>query len=333
VSLNFGSSGLYGGDVLTATSTAQYTGVGAKNVGNNKPISVSNIALSGADAFNYTVGNTTANTTGAVTAKPVQLSGITAVNRPYDGTTTVAVTAQDVTSSGFIGGDNVAVALPQGGLSTGTIANKNVGLDKPVTVTGLTLSGTDAGNYAIDIVGSGITVDIGAKAIMPSFTGNSRVYNGDVNASVTASLADIVAGDNVSFVLAQTPVYTGADARNVGTAKPVSVSGISLSGSAAGNYSLLSTTATTTADITPKPVTATYTAGNRVYNGLADTSVSVLGASLQLINGDDVGFTQTAAILGDGRAGVGRQVAVSNIALGGSDARNYSLVNTSGRWA
>jgi filamentous hemagglutinin family protein len=329
VSLNFGSSGLYGGDVLTATSTAQYTGVGAKNVGNNKPISVSNIALSGADAFNYTVGNTTANTTGAVTAKPVQLSGITAVNRPYDGTTTVAVTAQDVTSSGFIGGDNVAVALPQGGLTTGTIANKNVGINKPVTVTGLTLSGTDAGNYAIDIVGSGITVDIGAKAITPSFTGNSRAYNGDVNASVTASLADIVAGDNVSFVLAQTPIYTGADARNVGTAKPVSITGISLSGSAAGNYSLLSTTATTTADITPKPVTATYTAGNRVYNGLADTSVSVLGASLQLINGDDVGFTQTAAILGDGRAGVGRQVAVSNIALGGSDARNYSLVNTS----
>ncbi len=327
VSLNFGASGLSFGDVLAATSSAQYTGVGAKNVGNNKPISVSNIVLAGADAFNYTVGNTTASATGTVTAKPVQLSGIAAVNRPYDGTITVAVAAQEVTSSGFVGGDNVAVALPQGGLNTGTIANKNVGNDKPVTVTGLSLAGTDAANYAIDIVGSGITVDIGAKAITPSFTGNSRVYNGEVNASVTASLADIVAGDNVSFQLAQTPVYTGADARNVGTAKPVSVSGISLGGNAAANYTLTSTSATTTADITPKPVTATYSAGNRVYNGLADTSVAVLGDSLQLIDGDAVAFTQTAAVLGDGRAGVGRAVAVSNIALTGNDARNYSLVN------
>ena len=42
------------------------------------------------------------------------------------------------------------------------------------------------------------------------------------------------------------------DTANVGTGKTVTVSGITLGGAAAGNYTLASTTATTTADITPR---------------------------------------------------------------------------------
>ena len=326
VSLNIGGSGLYSIDALTSTQTAIYTGTGAKNVGTGKPIGVSDIVLSGVHAGNYTVGNTTATTTGTVTAKPVTVSGITATDRAYDGTTNVAVTAGTVGSSGFVAGDLVAIELPVGGLSTGTITNKNVGTAKPVTVTGLTLSGADAPNYSIDPSGSGITVNILQAALTPTFSGVSRIYNGGVSATVTSTTAGIFGGDVVSF--SQTAVYTGADARNVGTAKPVSITGISISGSGAANYSLASTTASTTADITPKDVTASYVGASRVYNGVADVSAAVVGSSLQFVAGDTVGLNQTARFTGDGSAGTGKAVSISDIVLTGVHASNYSLVNT-----
>lgn len=324
VTLNFSASGLFSGDTLVSTQTADYTGASAKNVGTSKPISVSGISLSGTHANNYTVGNTTATTTGAITAKPITVSGITAVDRAYNGTTTVAVTAGTVGSSGFVAGDNVAVSLPSGGLSTGTIANKNVGTNKPVTVTGLSLSGTDAANYSIDPTGSGITVNIAQAALTPTYVGVNRVYNGGVAATVTATTTGIASGDVVNF--SQQAVFTGSNAKDVGTAKPISVSNIVLSGSGAANYSLASTTASATADVTPKPVSISYTGASRVYSGLLDTSASVVGSSLQFVAGDLVGVSQTAQFTGDGSVGSNKPVAISSITLTGAQATNYSLV-------
>ena len=326
VSLNFGASGLYTGDTLTASESSVYTGATAKNVGTGKAISVSAISLSGIHANNYTVGNTTATTTGAITAKPITVSGINAVDRAYNGTTTVAVNAGIVSSAGFVAGDTVAVSLPPGGLSTGTMVNKNVGGNKPVTVTGLTLTGGDAGNYSIDPTGSGITVNITQAALTPTYTGVNRVYNGGISLSVTPTTSGIVAGDVVSF--SQQAVFTGAGAKDVGSAKPVSVSGIVLSGSGAANYSLASTTASTTADVTAKPVSVSYTGSSRVYNGLLDVSASVVGSSLQFVAGDLVGVSQTAVFTGDGSAGSNKPVAISNIAMTGAQATNYSLLTS-----
>lgn len=326
VTLNRNASGVYSGDAITTSQSAEYTGTNAKNVGNSKPISVTGITFTGNDAANYTVANTTATTSGNVTAKPVTLSGITAVDRPYDGTTTVQVNATTVTSAGFIANDIVSVAQPSGGLTSGTIANKNVGTAKPVTVTGLSLTGADAVNYSIDLAGSGITVNIGQKALTPTYTGISRVYNGGVTAAVTSTTTGIETGDTVTF--SQQAVFSGGGARNVGTAKPISITSIALGGASAANYSLTATTASATADITPKSVTADYVGISRVYNGLADSSVSVLGSSLQVLAGDFVSFTQTSSLVGDGAAGSSRAVSVSNIALTGQDAANYSLVNT-----
>lgn len=326
VTLNFFGSGLFGNDTVSSTQTAVYTGTGAKNVGTNKPIAVSDIVLSGADAGNYSVGNATATTTGNVTAKPVTVTGISATDRPYDGTVNVAVAATgSVGSAGFVAGDIVAVTLPPGGLSTGTIANPDVGNDKPVTVTGLGLSGADAANYRIDSTASGITVDITPKALTPTYAGVNRVYNGGVSVSVTPTTAGIVAGDAVTWT--QTAVFTGANAKDVGTAKPVSVTNIALSGADASNYTLALTTASTTADVTPKPVTVSYVGSSRVYSGLGNLAAAVVGTSLQLVAGDNVGFAQTA-LFADGAAGTNKPVTITNISLTGAQAGNYTLQNT-----
>jgi filamentous hemagglutinin family protein len=326
VALNRSSSGVFGQDSLSTTQTALYTGANAKDVGTNKPISVSGITLSGTDAGNYTVANTTATTTGTVTAKPVTISGITATDRAYDGTTTVGLTAGTLGSTGFVPGDVVNVSPPSGGVTSGTMADKNVGTNKPVTVTGLTLTGADAGNYQIDPAGSGITVNISAAALTPTFAGVSRVYNGGTSATVTSTTGGIFGSDVVTFTSLAS--YTGPNARDVGTNKPISVSNIALGGSGAANYTLASTTATAFGDITPKPVSASYTGSTRVYSGAGDLSAAVVGSSLQFIAGDAVGLAQTA-LFADGNAGVNKPVSISNISLTGTHAANYTLSNAS----
>ena len=57
------------------------------------------------------------------------------------------------------------------------------------------------------------------------------------------------------------------DTASVGTGKTVTASGLTLTGAAAANYVLSSTTATTTAAITALTVTPVVTAANKVYDG------------------------------------------------------------------
>ncbi len=54
---------------------------------------------------------------------------------------------------------------------------------------------------------------------------------------------------------------------NVGTGKTVTGTGFTLDGAAAGNYSLASSTLTTTADITAKQLTGHFTAADKEYDG------------------------------------------------------------------
>ena len=96
------------------------------------------------------------------------------------------------------------------------------------------------------------TADITARDLTVSASGVNKVYDGGTSATVSLS-SDKLAGDAV------TPSYTSASFanKNVGTAKAVSVGGISISGADAGNYNLKNTTATTTANITKAPLTVT----------------------------------------------------------------------------
>src|SRR5262249_29808505 len=107
-------------------------------VGTNKTVSVSSLATSGADAGNYSA-NTTASTTANIAG--ASLSALVSVNnKVYDGTTNATIATRAL--NGVLGSDNVTLS---GG--TASFATKSVGTNKTVTVTGLSLSGTDAANY------------------------------------------------------------------------------------------------------------------------------------------------------------------------------------------
>jgi hypothetical protein len=87
--------------------------------------------------------NAAANVNQSFTVAPKVLAGsITANNKIYDGTTAATIATR--TLSGVVGSDNVSLT---GG--SATFANKNVANGKTVTATGLSLSGTAAGNYQL----------------------------------------------------------------------------------------------------------------------------------------------------------------------------------------
>jgi len=89
---------------------------------------------------------------------------------------------------------------------------------------------------------------------------NNKVYDGSTAATVvTRTLAGVIGADDVSLAGG---TATFADA-NAGTGKIVTLAGATLSGAAAGNYSLMSVS-TTTADITVLGITATFTVNNKV---------------------------------------------------------------------
>src|SRR5439155_5073595 len=102
--------------------------------------------------------------------------------------------------------------------------------------------------------------DITARTLTVSATGMNKVYDGTTAATVTLS-DDRLAGDDL------TASYTTAvfADKNVGSGKTVSVTGISVSGTDAGNYTV-NTTASTTADITAATLTGSITANNKIYD-------------------------------------------------------------------
>src|SRR5207244_1838550 len=160
------------------------------------------------------------------------VTGLTANNKPYDGNATAALSGTAVLS-GAIGGDVVSLA----GTATATFNNKSVGTSKPVTVTGLTLTGADAGNYTLTQP-TGLTANITAiNLTVTGLTANSKPYDGNANATLsgTAISHGRAGGDVVSLAGTATATFNN---KNVGTNKPVTVTGLTLTGADAGNYTL-----------------------------------------------------------------------------------------------
>nr|WP_300598434.1 YDG domain-containing protein [uncultured Sphingomonas sp.] len=298
-------SGLIGNDQVSANGTLAFDN---KNAGIGRNVTASGITLSGTDAGNYVV-NTTATALADILAKAITAT-LSANGRTYDGTT--AATGS-LALNGLIGGDQVA--------ANGTLAfdNKNAGIGRTVTASGITLSGADAGNYVVNATTTALA-DILAKTITATLAANGRVYDGTTAATGTLGLNGVVAGDAVSAG------STGMafDSRNAGVGRTVTASGITLSGADAGNY-VVNTTATALADILAKAITATLAANGRVYDGTA-AATGTLGLN-GVVLGDQVGVT-AGGIAFDSRNAGNRTATATGLALNGADAANYTISGT-----
>src|SRR5262249_39655947 len=135
-------------------------------------------------ASNYTISYVN----GLLTVTPAPLTvTATGVDKTYDGTTAAVVTL----SWNSLPGDNVAANC-----TSAVFADKNAGTGKPVSVSGITISGPDAGNYALQNTTAGTTANITPAALAVAAKGVNRVYNGTTAATVTLS-NNRIPGDTV----------------------------------------------------------------------------------------------------------------------------------------
>ena len=184
------------------------------------------------------------------------MSGITASNKTYDGSTNVTLDVSSVAYSGLVSGDTF------NGTYTGAFSDKNVGTGKTVTITP-SYSGADVSNYSITNHAD-VAANITAKSLTVSgITASSKTYDGSTSAtldSTSVTYAGLLSGD--TFTGSYSGVFANA---NVGTGKTVTITS-SYSGADSGNYTVTDQSSTT-ADISTKALTATASASNKTYDG------------------------------------------------------------------
>lgn len=302
ISAALAGDGVVGGDVVAFNGSAA---LADKRAGTARPVLVSGIGASGADAGNYSFAPTT-STTVDVAQRAITVTA-TGVDKVYDGTTAAAAL---LAGQGILAGDEVLLG------GSATLADKNVGQGKAVQVDGIHAGGADGGNYIVNTSAS-TTASVTPRSVVVAAQGVDKVYDGTTAATALLSSADLVAGDAVQLAgLARL-----AD-RHAGSAKPVAVDGITLQGGDAGNYQLASTQAATTADVTPRPLAIAGQAAGKTYDGSADIAVSASAGGV--VAGDDVAVAARGE-LADRNAGSGRSVLLRDVVLSGADAGNYSV--------
>src|SRR5262249_32630396 len=286
-----------------------------------KPVNVTGLSLSGADAANYSL--TEPLLSADITSANRTLSGLSASSKIYDGTTSAALSGTPALV-GIIGPDQVSLS----GSAVATIVTRTAGSAKRVNVTGLNLSGADAANYSLTepVLSANITP---ANLTITGVSANNKVYDDTIAATLsgTATLLGIIGADDVS--LSGTAINTFVT-RTAGSAKSVTVTGLSLTGADAANYTL--NLPLLTANIAPAPLTVSgITANNKVYDATTAATIHLGAASLVGVFGSDNVSLDTTSALGtfdDANVGTAKNVLVSGLVLAGPDAGNYRLVQS-----
>ncbi len=173
-----------------------------------------------------------------------------------------------------------------------------------------------AGNF----VGSSRSMSqtVSPMALTITATGVNKVYDGTTDATVILS-DNRVAGDTFTDTYASALFVN----QNVGTAKTVNVSAISISGPSASNYTFNST-ATTTANITQAPLTLTAVTNTKAYDGT--TSAAAIPTVSGLMGSDTVkNLTEAYATA---NVGTGDTLTVATYTVNdGNSGNNYAVTS------
>lgn len=135
-----------------------------------------------------------------VNPKTITVSGIIANDKVYDSSAIATLNTSGAVLAGVVNGDSVQLN------STGAqavFADKNTGNSKPVTVTGLTLSGPKAGNYTLAM--PALTASITPRQLTVTAENKRKVY-GESIPSLTAAYSGFAPGET-SAVLSRLPEF------------------------------------------------------------------------------------------------------------------------------
>ena len=307
--------GLETGDIVTLGGTPSFT-FASVNAGTGITVNTAGYVISGADSGNYTLTQPTLSAD--ITAKGLTITGISGVDKVYDGTTAASASGTPVLS-GLVSGDNIFLV----GSPSYAFVSANAGSNITINTSGYSIYGTNIGNYTL--IQPDLLADITSKGLtITGISGDDKVYDRTTAASATgtATLLNVVSGDDVS--LGGSPIFTFATA-NVGTAITVNTTGYTISGTALANYTL--TQPTLSADITQKELTIIgILADNKVYDGTTSASNSGIANLLGVETGDEVTLGGSPIFsFASANVGTGISVATSGYSISGVNSTNYML--------
>ena len=187
-SLAYATTGVNAGSYDTAAGTLRLSGLYSHQQG-----------------YDISYGDASVN----IDRKVLGIDGLAAQNKVYDGTPDATVTFTGL--AGIVGSDigigNVVLTL-----GAANFADRNADQNKAVTVTGSSLTGAAAGNYAITEP-IGLTAEIYAKPITGLITAANKEYDGTDVATTSGSLTGVLAIDSNTIGFATSGTF---DNKNVG---------------------------------------------------------------------------------------------------------------------
>ncbi len=272
------------------------------------------IVLSSTDA---TPVNVATNATNTVNQKELTISGLTANDKTFDNNTTATLSGT-AALVGVISGDVPNVTL--GGTVVANFNDATVGNNKPVTVSGYTISGSASANYSLTQP-TGLTASIlpsGLQDQTITFGALSPVTYGVAPFNLTATSTSNL---TVTYTSSDTNIATISG--NQVTIVGVGAGSVTITAKQAGNGSYNpATDVPQVLTINKKALTITgATAQNKIYD--STTTATITGGSLVgVINLDDVSFSGTGNF--DSSA-VGTHPVTGALVLSGTKAGNYVL--------
>jgi hypothetical protein len=240
------------GDAVTGTASVNTTTLSSSN----NPIvgsytQTASTTLGGADAGNYSFAGFTSASNYSITPLALGLNLLGQGSKVYDGTTTITLNGITPTLSGVVSGD---LASPNFNSATGSFADRNVGTNKPVVFTGITISGADSGNYSLTSGSAPSTASITPAPLVLQAASDTKTYDGTTASNGVVAAGGLVAGDSISGLSQR---YQSKDVLGVGGSTLLVNGGYTISdGNGGNNYAVTTNSAAGTIARAPLTIAA-----------------------------------------------------------------------------
>ena len=199
--------GVKDGDAVSINYSGATAAFSDANAGNNKTVTFEGFALGGEDAANYILKSQPVNTSGNITPRQVTVSGITALDKGYDGNTGATLIYSSVNFDRKIKSDRLSIT------ATGTFTSKDVRSDSiDVNISDFVLGGDDVVNYQLSTTGQQATT---SAKITPA---TIRVTPKSDQWKFYGQADPILEFNSIGAVTVETPAFTGSLSRETGEA-------------------------------------------------------------------------------------------------------------------
>ena len=330
---------------LTGFVTGEGTGIALgssagtysdKNAAADKAVTFNGLTLTGTGAGNYTLNKTTLTGIGTIARRALTLGAVTAQTKTYDGTTAADTSKFGAVLNNVVAGEENSVKAT----ATGAAYNsKDVAAASTIDYTGVALAGAEAGNYTLAATTAQGAGTISRRELtVDTVAAQSKTYDGTTAADTSkfhATLGNVVAGEE--NLVTATAAGASYNDKNVAAANAVGYTGVALTGTGAGNYSIANT-AQGAGRITAKQLNLALAGGARfdkTYDGNANVTQSLTkGTNYTLTGfvgteGDHLALASATGTYTAGKdARTDKEVTFKNLTLTGTGATNYTLNKT-----